>query len=138
MKLSRILAIALAGIMLVLALASCGAEPIEVTVKVTPDINDSSSTIIDMPVTLTVANPTVLDAFIEACTVAEYEYTLDNAAQSVVDIDVYKDYTDAETNTTYYWYYTINGVEPTSGKASENAVANGDVVEYIYTSYIPE
>ena len=138
MKLSRVFALAVAGIMLVLALASCGAAPVEVTVKVTPDINDANSTIIDLPVTLTVANPTVLDALIEACTITEYEYTLDNAAQSVVDIDQYKDYTDADTNTTYYWYYTINGVEPTSGKASENAIANGDVVEYIYTSYIPD
>ncbi len=138
MKLSRVLAIAMAGIMLVLTLASCGAEPIEVTVKVTPDINDANSTIVDMSVSLNMANPTVLDALIEACTAAEYEYTLDNAAQSVVDIDVYKDYTDSETNTTYYWYYTINGEEPTSGKAAENAVADGDVVEYIYTSYIPE
>ncbi len=138
MKLSRVLAIAMAGIMLVLALASCGAEPITVTVKVTPDINDSDSTILDMSVTLNMSNPTVLDAFIEGCTIAEYEYTLDDAAQSVVDIDVYKDYTDSETNTTYYWYYTINGTEPTSGKASENVVADGDVVEYIYTSYIPD
>ncbi len=140
MKISRILALALAGIMLIFTLASCSAaaQPITVTVKITPDVNDPDSTILDMAVELQSNNPTVLDAFIEGCTIAEFDFTLDAAGESVVDIDEYKDYTDAETNTTYYWYYTVNGVEPESGKAYDNAVADGDVIEYIYTSFVPE
>lgn len=140
MKISRVFALAMAGIMLVLALASCGAvaEPITVTVKITPDINDPQSTILDLAVELQSNEPTVLDAFIEGCTIAEFDFVLDAAGESVVDIDQYKDYTDTETNTTYYWYYTVNGVEPEIGKAYDNVVADGDVIEYIYTSFVPE
>ena len=139
MKLSRIFAMALAGLMLVVVLASCSAaaEPITVTLKVNCG-DPEFPVILEVPVELQSNNPTVLDAVIEGFTINEIDYTLDSANESVVDIDEYKDYTDTETNTTYYWYYTVNGVEPTTGKAYDNAVADGDVIEYIYTSFIPE
>ena len=137
MKLTRIFALVLAGIMAVLCMASCGVQTINVNLKINcgdPDF----PIILDVDVPIKSADPTVLQAFIEGCIINQMDYTLTADEEAVKDIDIYKDYVDTETNTTYYWYYTINGEEPTSGKAADNAVADGDVIEYIYTAYVPE
>lgn len=137
MKFTRVLALVLVGIMAVLCMASCGAETINVNLKI--NCGDPEFPIIlDVEVPLKANDPTVLQAFVEGCILNQMDYTLTEDEESVKDIDVYKDYVDTETNTTYYWYYTINGAEPTSGKAADNTVSDGDVIEYIYTEYIPE
>lgn len=139
MKLTRILALALVGVMAVLCLASCGATAPTITVTLKINCGDPSfPVILDVPVAIKSENPTVLEAFIEGCVVNEMDYSLDASEEFVVDIDQYKDYTDAETNTTYYWYFTVNGEEPKSGKAVNTPIADGDVIEYIYTSFVPE
>lgn len=135
----RILALVLACIMAVLCLASCGATAPTITVTLKINCNDPEFPIIlDVPVEIKSKNPTVLEAFAEGCIVNGMDYQLDESGESVLDIDEYIDYKDEETNTTYYWYYTINGKEPTSGKAADNAIADGDVIEYIYEAYTPE
>ncbi len=137
MKFTRILALALVAIMAALCLASCGAETINVNLRI--NCNDPDFPIIlDVKVPLKSNDPTVLQAFVEGCILNEMDYTLTEDEESVKDIDIYKDYVDTETNTTYYWYYTINGAEPTSGRAADNLVADGDTVEFIYTSYVPD
>lgn len=131
---------ALAGIMLVLTLASCTATApsINVTLKITPNVDPEFPTILEVDVPIKSTNPTVLEAFIEGCMVNGIDYTLTDDEKSVVDIDEYPDRVDDETGVNYYWIYTVNGVEPESGMASDAVIADGDVIEYIYVSYIPE
>lgn len=139
MNFKRILAIVLVSVMAVFCFASCGKEVPEITVQLKINCNDPDfPVILDIPVTIKKEAPSVLDIFTTGCDGAEMAYVLDDEGKSVVDIDVYKDYTDAETNTTYYWYYTINGKEASSGKAADNTVADGDVIEYIYVAYVPK
>ena len=33
---------------------------------------------------------------------------------------------------TYFWTYTINGEEPTSGRAGNTAINEGDTIIYVY------
>lgn len=139
MNLKRILAMVLVGIMAVLCLASCGGAKTTVNVTLKINCNDPDFPIIlNVPVTVEKENPTVLDAFTIGCDAAEMAYVLDANGESVLDIDEYKDHKDTETNTTYFWYYTINGKEPSSGKAADNVIADGDTIEYIYTAFVPE
>ncbi len=137
MKFTRILALALAAIMAVFCFASCGVETINVNLKINCG-DPEFPVILDVKVPLKSKDPTVLQAFVEGCIINEMDYTLTEDEESVKDIDVYKDYVDTETNTTYYWYYTINGAEPTSGRAADNTVADGDTIEFIYTAYVPD
>lgn len=136
MKFTRILALALVAIMATLCLASCGAETIHVNLKINCG-DPEFPVILDVQVPIKGNDPTVLQAFIEGCILNGMDYTLTEDEESVKDIDIYKDYVDTETNTTYYWNYTVNGVE-LSGKAADNVIADGDTIEYIYTSYVPE
>ena len=140
MKMRRILGAVLAAVMLVLTFASCGATApsINVTLKITPNVDPDFPTILEVNVPIKSDNPTVLEAFIEGCMVNGIDYTLTEDEKSVVDIDQYPDYIDEETGTNYYWVYTVNGVEPESGRASDAAIADGDVIEYIYVAYVPE
>ena len=48
-----------------------------------------------------------------------------------------KDYTEKDTGIAHYWMYYINDVEPTSGKANANAIADGDVITYTYVAFDP-
>ncbi len=134
MKTMRIFAAMLAGIMLVLTLASCGAAAptVNVTLKITPNVDPEFPTILEVNVPLKSEAPTVLDAFIEGCVANSIDYTLTDDEMSVVDIDEYLDHKDEATGDNYYWIYTVNGVEPTAGRACDITVADGDVVEYIY------
>lgn len=80
----------------------------------------------------------VLDAFIEACANYDISYELDSSGQSVSSIESYGkvSYTDSENsdnNVTYFWTYTINGVEPTSGRAGTNYVSDGDKIVFTLT-----
>jgi len=141
MKLTRILTLALALVMLALCGVSCG-EP-KVTVNVTLQIideKDPSNPILETPVTVESVKPTVLEAVREALFVNEISYTLDESEMSIVDIDEYKDLdaTKSGDGLVYYWMYFINDVEPASGKAGDNTINEGDVIKYVYTSFNPE
>ena len=138
MKLTRVLALILVGVMSVLALASCGgaaAPEITVTLKIIAD--DPENPILDTEVKLQENDPTVLSAFVEGCRVNEIAYNLTEGQDSVLDIKDYTDYTEKDTGIAHYWMYYINDVEPTSGKANANAIADGDVITYTYVTFDP-
>ena len=137
MKLTRILSLMIVGVFFVLALASCGATAPEITVTLRIIADDPENPILDTPVKIQSENPTVLEAFQEGCIVNEISYTLTEAGDSVKDIADYKDYTD-ENGLVHYWMYYINDVEPSSGKANVNTIADGDVILYEYVTFEPE
>ena len=98
MKFTRVLALVLAGIMAIMSLASCGdatAQEITVTLKIIAE--DAEEPILNTEVKVKSANPTVLEAFVEACVINEIPYTLSENEDSVVDIKDYKDYTEKDT-----------------------------------------
>ena len=129
MKFTRISALALALIMAALCFVSCGAKTINVDLKINCGDADVP-VILDVKVPIKSNDPTVLQVFVEGCLLNDMDYTLTDDEKSVKDIDV-------ETNTTYYWNYTVNGKELT-GKAADNIVADGDVIEFTYTSFSPD
>ncbi len=78
----------------------------------------------------------VLDAFKNACVEYDLEYTLDSTGKSVSIIGDYSGFsgTDADgENVTFFWSYTVNGVEPTSGRAADNYVKDGDKIVFSLT-----
>ena len=138
MKFTRVLALALAAVCVLLAFAYCGnvtAPKINVTVKIIGD--DPEEPILDTVVEVQDAAPTVLMAFREACELNEIAYDLTEGEDSVLNIKDFKDYTEKETGIAHYWMYYINDVEPTSGKANVNAIADGDVITYMYVTFDP-
>lgn len=137
MKLTRIISVVLAGIILAFALVSCGGEPVqEVTVTLKIVGSDEGDPVLDTQVTVKAANPTVLDAFIAACDENEIPYVLSDDSASVKDIQDFTNHTD-ENGIAHYWMYYINDVEPTSGKANANTISDGDVILYSYVSFDP-
>ena len=138
MKFTRVLALALAAVCVLLTFASCGnvtAPKINVTVKIIGD--DPEEPILDTVVEVQDAAPTVLMAFREACERNEIPYDLTEGEDSVLNVKDFKDYTENETGIAHYWMYYINDVEPTSGKANVNAIADGDVITYMYVTFDP-
>ena len=129
MKLTRILSMVLAGIVLAFALVSCGGEPAkEVTVTLKIVGSGEGDPVLDTQVTL--------DAFITACDENEIPYVLSDDNASVKDIQDFTNHTD-ENGIAHYWMYYINDVEPTSGKANANTINDGDVILYSYVSFDP-
>lgn len=138
MKFTRVLALALSAVLVLLTFASCGtvtAPKINVTVRIIADNPDEP--ILDTTVEVQDAAPTVLMAFREACELNEISYDLTEAEDSVLNVQDYKDYTENDTGIAHYWMYLINDVEPTSGKANANAIADGDVITYTYVTFNP-
>jgi len=137
MKLTRILSLAMIGIILAISLCSCGdlnAPIIHVTLKIVAD--DPDEPILDTQVEVQSNEPTVLEAFQLACIENEISYKLTDAGDSVQDVKDFVDYTDAN-GIAHYWMYLVNDVEPTIGKAGANAIADGDVIYYTYVSFDP-
>lgn len=142
MKFNRVLSIVLAGILLALSLASCGtvAPEIKVTVQVytnAPETATEDDIILNVEVPLQTAEPTVLDAVLEAFIVNEISYRLSDDQASIADIKDYTDYTEPGTGIAHYWMYYLNAAEPTTGKASANAIQDGDVISYYYVAFDP-
>ena len=110
---------------------------VNVTVKIIADNPDEP--ILDTPITIESTNPTVLEAVREALIVNEIAYNLTEDGSSILDIQDYKDLsaTQSGDGLVYYWMYYLNDVEPTSGKAVDNAIAEGDVITYVYSSFDP-
>ena len=83
------------------------------------------------------AQVSALDAFINACVEYDLDYTLDEAGHSVKAVRTYQGFSgkDADgNNLTFFWTYTINGVEPTEGRAATNYVKDGDVIIFSLVS----
>ena len=139
MKLTRILTLALAFVMLALCAVSCGEPKIKVNVTVKIIADNPDEPILDTPITIESTKPTVLEAVREALIVNEIPYNLTDDQSSILDIQDYKDLAANQSGDglVYYWMYYLNDVEPTSGKAVDNAIAEGDVITYVYSSFDP-
>ena len=139
MKLTRILTLALAFVMLALCAVSCGEPKIKVNVTVKIIADNPDEPILDTPITIESTNPTVLEAVREALIVNEIPYNLTDDQSSILDIQDYKDLAANQSGDglVYYWMYYLNDVEPTSGKAVDNEIAEGDVITYVYSSFDP-
>lgn len=139
MKLTRILTLALAFVMLALCAVSCGEPKIKVNVTVKIIADNPDEPILDTPITIESTNPTVLEAVREALIVNEIPYNLTDDQSSILDIQDYKDLAANQSGDglVYYWMYYLNDVEPTSGKAVDNPIAEGDVITYVYSSFDP-
>ena len=139
MKLTRILTLALAFVMLALCAVSCGEPKVKVNVTVKIIADNPDEPILDTPITIESTNPTVLEAVREALIVNEIPYNLTEDESSILDIQDYKDLaaTQSGDGLVYYWMYYLNDVEPTTGKAVDNPIAEGDVITYVYSSFDP-
>ena len=128
-RLARI-AVLLVVLMLGSALVSCAGEIVETTV--TLKITVGSEQIFSGDITVTNANPTVLQIVKEA----ELHYPgafrvqYDEDDTQVVKINQY--YNTEIDGKIYLWEYKINGEFPETGKASANTVKDGDVIEYVF------
>ena len=139
MKLTRILALALAFVMFALCAASCGEPKVKVNVTIKIIADNPDEPILETPITVESTNPTVLEAVREALIVNEIPYNLTDDESSILDIQDYKDLsaTQSGDGLVYYWMYYLNDVEPTTGKANTNTIAEGDVITYVYSSFDP-
>ncbi len=100
------------------------------------DISESERVILDS-VTVTVeldgGAVTVLDAVTKALSDYGVEYTLDLTGMSISAVAGYAGGTlyCGEQTDVFFWGYTVNGEEPTSGRAGTNYVWDGDVITYV-------
>lgn len=136
MKITRVIALSLALIISAFAFVSCGekapeAPEINVTVQIRTGETDDTM-ILNSPVKVQVENPTVIDALVAASIQYDIDYNLSDDGKSIKDILTYRE--EMVDDTIYYWFYEINGKEPTSGTASTNFIADGDTITYKYVS----
>ncbi len=139
MKFIRVLSLMLVGIILAFTLTSCGGgSSSEITVTLTIKDEATGTAILDAGnVTIKGKDISVVDAIVEGCTYYEipYETSTDDAGNEfITKIEAYADSKDEATNTSYFWIYTVAG-EDASGST---ALADGAVVECIFTSYTPD
>lgn len=140
MKKTKILALLLVSALLVSMLASCGTEKViaNITLSVTvnqvyPD-DENLVTNYEIEVQGTADNPpTVLQALTEALFMLEIPLTLNSAETSVVGIGDYTEYVEGDV--TYYWDYKINGETPTTGKAADNVIKEGDILIFEFIKF---
>lgn len=133
MNLKKILVLSLVIIFTFGVFSSCVTNATEITVNLIIKAGDDR--IFSSNVKVNAENPTVIDAVNEAIATYELNITLDPNGNSIAKVKNYNDTTI--DGISYYWMYTINGVEPTTGKASSNAIADGDKIEYIFYSSDP-
>lgn len=146
MKKIRFVALALVILMVALSAASCGEKAEKVSVKCTVSAVVDGETKFgpfELTVEGTVDNPpTVLKAAELAFQHNEIVFTVADDGLGfksiTLDGEEYKNYAD-DVNI-YGWYYTANGIEPENGRMGINLVAEGDVIELIYsaTPFEPE
>jgi hypothetical protein len=132
-KFKRILSITLVMLFIIGTLSSCVTNATEISVTLSIKAGDDK--IFNSKIKVNTESPTVIDAVNEAIATYGLNIDLDANGNSVVKINNYND-TEID-GISYYWMYTINGVEPTTGKASSNAIKDGDVIEYIFYSSDP-
>lgn len=135
MKFTRIIALALVGIMLVFTLGACGSDAAAVTATVT--IKDQNDVVLRENIAVSVEEgQDYLEALIDAVDGDEacaYDYPEGGAFNSItVDEVVYAEYAvDEETGSSYYW-----GIESLNGELVDMsinaAVVNGDTIVFKY------
>ena len=155
----KLIALVVVSVMLACMFCSCGGNKMNITVgiKLGDDyinyqydqhIDDEEFMIPsedrvflnDVPIEIAYdegAQVSALDAFINACVEYDLEYTLDEAGQSFKAVRSYQGFSgkDAEgTIITFFWTYTINGVEPTERRANTKYSKDGDVIVFSLVS----
>ncbi len=133
MKKFRILALVLACVMMIGMCVGCSsANDITVTLKFV--LNDGSE-FVTYEIKVNAETPTVELAVNEAnATYPDLGATWSDRYE--LSIAGYPD-TQLEDGTFMYWVFTVNGEEATA-KANETTIADGDVITYTYTAYVPE
>ena len=133
MKKFRILALALACVMMIGMCVGCSsANDITVTLKFV--LNDGSE-FVTYEIKVNAETPTVELAVNEAnATYPDLGATWSDRYE--LSIAGYPD-TQLEDGTFMYWVFTVNGEDATA-KANETTIADGDVITYTYTAYVPE
>ena len=133
MKKFRIFALVLACVMMIGMCVGCSsANDITVTLKFV--LNDGSE-FVTYEIKVNAETPTVELAVNEAnATYPDLGATWSDRYE--LSIAGYPD-TQLEDGTFMYWVFTVNGEEATA-KANETTIADGDVITYPYTAYVPE
>ena len=133
MKKFRILALVLACVMMIGMCVGCSsANDITVTLKF---VLEDGSDYVTYEIKVNSETPTVELAVNEAnATYPDLGCTWSDRYE--LSIAGYPD-TQLEDGTFMYWVFTVNGEEATA-KANETAIADGDVITYTYTAYVPE
>ncbi|MBQ5886873.1 MAG: DUF4430 domain-containing protein [Clostridia bacterium] len=128
MKKIKIFALVLAIAMLSACLISCGTQKIKVEAKVGVYVGEE---FLLNPFSVTVQGveaPTILQAVREALELNGIEYESDEMGIKSIAGNAYKN----DGKTTCFWTYTINGEEPSSGRAGNTAINEGDTIIYVY------
>ncbi len=145
----KFFSVALALIMLsaCFCLSGCNNAAEKITVNASVTVIDNNGEFIFGPVDVPVVRdhqPTVVEVVIEALTVNEFKYETETVTsggveyESFISIGDLKEHKamekvkDTEEEYQYFWTYTINGVEPTSGRSFTNTVNDGDKIVYIF------
>ena len=133
MKKFRIFALALACVLMVGMCVGCtSANDITVTLKF---ITADGTEYFNQEIKVNAEVPTVELAVNEAN--ATYTSLLCSWSDRYeLSLGDYPD-TQLEDGTFMYWVFTVNGEEATA-KANETTIADGDVITYTYTAYVPE
>ena len=143
MKSLKILAGILALTMLAFACVSCNKGAAKVTVNATVSVSAPDDPIV-LNYNVSVSKPegetiTILDLVRQALDEMEIKYELDDKEvtfESITSVDgvtYVTGYTDASKENYGMWLYTVDGVEPTGGKAGTIAANDGTVIVYTYT-----
>ena len=128
MKKFKIFALVLAVAMLSACLISCGTQKVKVEAKVGVYVGEE---FLLNPFSVTVQSveaPTILQAVREALELNGIEYEADEMGIKSIAGNAYKN----DGKTTCFWTYTINGEEPSSGRAGNTAINEGDTIIYVY------
>ena len=133
MKKFRILALALACVMMIGMCVGCSSAS-DITVTLT-FVREDGSTYWSQEIKVNAETPTVELAVNEAN--ATYpDLGVSWSDRYELSITDYPD-TQLEDGTFMYWVFTVNGAEATA-KANEATIADGDVITYTYTAYKAE
>lgn len=140
MKLKKLLFLVLAMLMVVSVIPSCASGK-SVTVKLKVVAGDDE--IFNRDVTVTVDDEkgaSVIQVVNVACNSMGLEATLTSDEKGVESFKgIIYDYKPKTVDkVTYSWMYTINGEFPKSGKAADNYVTEGNVIEYNIFAYDAE
>lgn len=138
MKLTKIMSLILVAIFILGTMSSCVTDAAEISVNLIIKAGDDRifNSTVKFAVTSEDGTATVINIVNEAIAMYELDIELETSGSSIKRVKNYKE-TQID-DTLYYWFYTINGVEPTSGKADTNTVKDGDIIEYVFSYSKPD
>lgn len=137
MKKIKVMALAMALVMLAMCAVACGSE--KVSINCTISVVVDGETYLENYAYTVEGNaenpPTVLQAAAEAFQTIDWSYALDENESTFTSITVGGvEYTAglAEDGSYSYWGYTADGVEPSSGTAGANAILEGQHIVFSF------